>query len=138
MAQEFEKLDLAFNNAGGHADMKPIDQTTKKEPEWVIGLNFKAVYYGVKYEAECMLKGGGRLVNTASTFGLKAMPEIAHHAASKIAVDGHPAGFFTVDVDVIIDGSTISVRRAALLRTARLLMRGEVFVRAATWQGAPC
>jgi NAD(P)-dependent dehydrogenase (short-subunit alcohol dehydrogenase family) len=88
MAQEFDKLDLAFNNAGGHADMKPIDQTTKKEPEWVIGLNFKAVYYGVKYEAECMLKGGGRLVNTASTFGLKAMPEIAHHAASKIAVDG--------------------------------------------------
>jgi NADP-dependent 3-hydroxy acid dehydrogenase YdfG len=78
MAQEFDKLDLAFNNAGGHADMKPIDQTTKKEPEWVIGLNFKALYYGVKYEAECMLKGGGRLVNTASTFGLKAMPEIAH------------------------------------------------------------
>jgi|HubBroStandDraft_1064217.scaffolds.fasta_scaffold469599_3 hypothetical protein len=31
-------------------------------PEWAIGLNFKAVYYGVKYEAECMLKGGGRLV----------------------------------------------------------------------------
>ncbi len=48
----------------------------------------------------------------------------------------HPTGFFTVDVDVIIDGSTFSVCRAALLRTARLLMRGEVFVPAATWQGA--
>jgi 4-oxalomesaconate tautomerase len=50
----------------------------------------------------------------------------------------HPTGFFTVDVDVEVevagDGSTISVRRAALLRTARLLMRGEVFVPAATWQ----
>jgi 4-oxalomesaconate tautomerase len=46
----------------------------------------------------------------------------------------HPTGFFTVDVDVTTDGSTISVRRAALLRTARLLMRGEVFVPAATWQ----
>jgi 4-oxalomesaconate tautomerase len=46
----------------------------------------------------------------------------------------HPTGFFTVDVDVTTDGSTVSVRRAALLRTARLLMRGEVFVSAATWQ----
>ena len=63
-------------------------RSRKKEPEWVIGLNFKAVYYGVKYEAECTLKGGGRLVNTASTVGLKAMPEIAHDAASKIAVNG--------------------------------------------------
>jgi hypothetical protein len=32
MAQEFDKLDLAFNHAGGHADMKPIDQTAKNEP----------------------------------------------------------------------------------------------------------
>jgi NAD(P)-dependent dehydrogenase (short-subunit alcohol dehydrogenase family) len=54
----------------------------------MIGLNFKAVYRRVKYEAECMLKGGGRLVNTAPTFGLKAMPEIAHDAASKLAVNG--------------------------------------------------
>ena len=47
----------------------------------------------------------------------------------------HPTGFFTVDVDVATEGSTISVRRAALLRTARLLMRGAVFVPAATWRG---
>jgi NAD(P)-dependent dehydrogenase (short-subunit alcohol dehydrogenase family) len=88
MAREFDKLDLAFNNAGDKADMKPIDQTTKKEPEWAISLNFKAVCYGVKYVAECMLKGGGRLVNTSSTFGIKVIPEIAHDAASKIAVNG--------------------------------------------------
>ncbi len=37
----------------------------------------------------------------------------------------HPSGFFTVTVDVGEDGS---IRGAALLRTARLLMRGEVFV----------
>ena len=33
-------------------------------------------------------KAGGGLVNTASTFGLKSMLEIAHYAASKIAVNG--------------------------------------------------
>ena len=42
----------------------------------------------------------------------------------------HPTGFFTVEIDVAIAPSERSaeVRRAALLRTARLLMRGEVFI----------
>jgi len=85
----FGRLDLAFNNAGGHADMKPIDQTTEEESEWVIDLNLKAVYYGVKYQVELMLKGGGgRIVNNASIFGLKANPGIAHYTACKFGVIG--------------------------------------------------
>jgi 4-oxalomesaconate tautomerase len=44
----------------------------------------------------------------------------------------HPTGFFTVDVEV--DGAQgIGVRRATLLRTARKLMRGDVFVPGAIW-----
>jgi 4-oxalomesaconate tautomerase len=49
----------------------------------------------------------------------------------------HPTGFFTVTMDVSVDGETVVVRQAALLRTARLLMRGEVFVPEAVWAGAP-
>lgn len=45
----------------------------------------------------------------------------------------HPTGFFTVDMDVSVQGSLISVHRSALLRTARLLMRGEVFVPRDAW-----
>jgi 4-oxalomesaconate tautomerase len=40
----------------------------------------------------------------------------------------HPTGFFTVDMDVTLDGAHVKVNRAALLRTARKLMQGEVFV----------
>ena len=40
----------------------------------------------------------------------------------------HPTGHFTVDIDVDATTHPPAVRRAALLRTARLLMRGEVFV----------
>ena len=40
----------------------------------------------------------------------------------------HPTGYFTVRLDVRIDAGAVRVRRAGLLRTARLLMRGEVFV----------
>jgi 4-oxalomesaconate tautomerase len=40
----------------------------------------------------------------------------------------HPTGFFTVDMDVSGSGVDLVVRRAALLRTARKLMSGDVYV----------
>lgn len=49
----------------------------------------------------------------------------------------HPTGFFTVAMDVAVDGGEVKVRRSALLRTARRLMRGEVYVPASVWDGRP-
>lgn len=40
----------------------------------------------------------------------------------------HPTGFLTVSLEVATAGEGVAVRRAALLRTARLLMRGQVYV----------
>ncbi|MBU1374496.1 MAG: 4-oxalomesaconate tautomerase [Alphaproteobacteria bacterium] len=48
----------------------------------------------------------------------------------------HPTGFFTVAMDVTIEGGAVTVRRSALLRTCRRLMRGEVYVPASLWGGA--
>jgi 4-oxalomesaconate tautomerase len=48
----------------------------------------------------------------------------------------HPTGFFTVTLDVERSGGTATVTRSALLRTARLLMRGEVFVPSSVWDTA--
>ncbi len=86
----FGGLDLAFNNAGGHADFKPIDLTSDDEDDWVIDLNFRAVHRAVKYQVAHMRAAGqgGSIVNNASVFGLKAMPGIAHYVASKFAVVG--------------------------------------------------
>jgi 4-oxalomesaconate tautomerase len=65
----------------------------------------------------------------------------------------HPSGFFTVEMDVELEGNDtpdgsgtpngsgtpkgggIKVRRAALLRTARKIMSGEAFVDDAVWNG---
>ncbi|HEY6278873.1 MAG TPA: 4-oxalomesaconate tautomerase [Streptosporangiaceae bacterium] len=52
--------------------------------------------------------------------------------ATEIEVE-HPTGFFTVTIEVDVSGGAVSVRRSALLRTARLLMRGEVLVPASVW-----
>jgi 4-oxalomesaconate tautomerase len=45
----------------------------------------------------------------------------------------HPTGFFTVEMDVTLGSGEVRVNRSALLRTARRLMRGEVFVPSAAW-----
>ena len=64
----------------------------------------------------------------------------AHEVSGLGRVDGpvsldieHPSGYFSVSMDVRLDGDVVSVTSAALLRTARLLMRGQVFVPYSAW-----
>jgi 4-oxalomesaconate tautomerase len=45
----------------------------------------------------------------------------------------HPTGFFTIELDISYEGDTPNIRRAALLRTARKLMSGEIFVPERIW-----
>lgn len=47
----------------------------------------------------------------------------------------HPTGYFSVSMDVSIENGELRVNSAALLRTARLLMRGDVFVPSKVWEG---
>jgi 4-oxalomesaconate tautomerase len=58
-----------------------------------------------------------------------------NQGAQRIEVE-HPTGFFTVDIDVALEDGKVNVRRSALLRTARKLMSGEVFVPGRVWGGA--
>jgi len=46
----------------------------------------------------------------------------------------HPTGYFSVSMAVSIDNGEIIVHSAALLRTARLLMCGDVFVPSLVWE----
>lgn len=48
----------------------------------------------------------------------------------------HPTGFFTVVMDVAVEGESLRVDRSALVRTARTLMRGEVYVPERVWSSA--
>jgi 4-oxalomesaconate tautomerase len=47
----------------------------------------------------------------------------------------HPSGEFTVDLDVAMGPDGPEIKRAALLRTARKLLKGHAFVPAAIWPG---
>lgn len=54
--------------------------------------------------------------------------------AHRIEVE-HPGGFFTAEIEVSGNHGQTAVNRAALLRTTRLLMRGEVMVPGTVWGG---
>ena len=68
---------------------------------------------------------------------------VAHEVAGERPDSGqpwldveHPTGFFSVEVELDSRGSGFEVARAAVLRTARLLMRGEVLVPASALDAA--
>ncbi|PWL25484.1 MAG: short chain dehydrogenase [Altererythrobacter sp. XM-24bin4] len=89
VGDEFGRIDLAFNNAGGHDSFKPLHTVPDTESEWVINLNFKAVYYCMLEQLKWMnAQSSGVIVNNASIFGLKGVPGIAHYVAAKHAVIG--------------------------------------------------
>jgi 4-oxalomesaconate tautomerase len=48
----------------------------------------------------------------------------------------HPTGSFSIEMDVTSHGGEVSVKRSALLRTARKLMCGQVLVPSAAWSAS--
>jgi 4-oxalomesaconate tautomerase len=80
---------------------------------------------------------GAVSVATACAIPGSVAAQVAHRkddTARRFEVE-HPSGFFTVDVDVE-RAETFIVRGAALLRTARKILRGDVFVPGAIWSRA--
>jgi 4-oxalomesaconate tautomerase len=76
---------------------------------------------------------GAVSVATACRIPGSVAAQVANLSAQATRLDvEHPTGFFTVDVE-IETGKDITVRRSSLLRTARKLMRGDVFVPGAVW-----
>jgi len=46
----------------------------------------------------------------------------------------HPTGYFSVEMEIACDAGALVVRRSALLRTARALMRGELYISRDLWE----
>jgi NAD(P)-dependent dehydrogenase (short-subunit alcohol dehydrogenase family) len=87
--EEFGRLDLAFNNAGGDGQQVPLHEQDIDKASLLFDVNIKGVFYCMKYEIEQMLKiGGGSIVNTSSIFGLNGYPGWSLYVATKHAVTG--------------------------------------------------
>ena len=85
----FGGIDFFFNNAGIEGWVGPSTDYPEDVFDKVIDVNVKGVWLGMKYVVPAMRKrGGGSIVNTASTAGLGGTPSIIAYGASKHAVVG--------------------------------------------------
>lgn len=78
----------------------------------------------VSVATACMLKGSV----AAKIAGLEQI-------ASSLDIEvEHPTGFFNVQMEVDQSGPELKITKSALLRTARLLMSGNIFVPKSAWE----
>jgi 3-oxoacyl-[acyl-carrier protein] reductase len=83
----FGRLDIVASNAGythPRTDTQDMDEATWDR---VFAINLKSIFHAVRHAAPVLAaQGGGVLLNTASTSGLKPRPGNTVYATSKAAV----------------------------------------------------
>jgi len=85
VVEEYGKLDLLINNAGV-SSMNDVENMTNKEWDFNFDVNIKGMFFCTRAAIPYLKQSKGKIVNTASLAALKAVPLLAHYAASKAAV----------------------------------------------------
>ena len=85
----FGGIDAFFNNAGIEGAVAPLADYPEDVFDRVMAVNVKGVWLGLRAVFPAMrARGGGAIVNTASTAGLGGTPHLVAYGASKHAVIG--------------------------------------------------
>ncbi len=82
---EFGKLDIWVNNAGGSLVSAPLTELDEAEWDKTLAANLTSVFHGVR--AACKHFGeGSRIVNTSSLAAEEPFPGSGHYSAAKAGV----------------------------------------------------
>ncbi|MFA6059122.1 MAG: 3-oxoacyl-ACP reductase FabG [Taibaiella sp.] len=85
----YNRLDVAFNNAGISGESNTVGETSIEGWNKVISVNLNSVFYCMKYEIQAMSKNeGGTIVNMASILGQVGFANAAGYVAAKHGVVG--------------------------------------------------
>lgn len=83
---ELGRIDILVNAAGGSL-RKPITETSDEEWEGAIRLNLTSAFFTCRAAGRHFLaQRSGRVINVASTAGLRGRPNLASYCASKAAL----------------------------------------------------
>jgi NAD(P)-dependent dehydrogenase (short-subunit alcohol dehydrogenase family) len=93
VADRFGGFEIAVNNAGIEGRYGPIEALEPDDFDQLVSVNLRGVWCGLKYEILHMApRGGGVIVNTASTAGVKSIPNISVYSATKHGIIGLTRG----------------------------------------------
>ena len=83
----FGRIDVLFNNAGLPQSFTPLEQSSDDLYYRIFEVNVRGVFNGCRAVIPRMkAQGGGVILNTASTAGIRPRPGLAIYNASKAAV----------------------------------------------------
>ena len=141
--QRFGRLDILANNAGIGGGQRRLHEIEPADFDRVINVNLRGTFLCSKYAIPHFLgQRDGRIVNTASTYGLIGAPKAAAYCASKaaiinltrqLAVDYGPDG---IRVNAVCPGyvDTLLGRRGPTLSADEFAAATAVRERAAAMQ----
>lgn len=87
-ANRFGPIDILVNNAG-QASSAPVHKSDDALWHAMLAVNLTGTYFGIRHVLPSMLERNfGRIVNIASTAGLKGYPYVAAYSAAKHGVIG--------------------------------------------------
>jgi 3-oxoacyl-[acyl-carrier protein] reductase len=83
----YGRIDVLFNNAGLPQAATPLEDSDDELFERIMAVNVRGVFNGCRAAiARMKAQGGGVILNTASTAGIRPRPGLAIYNASKAAV----------------------------------------------------
>jgi 3-oxoacyl-[acyl-carrier protein] reductase len=85
--ERYGRLNVLFNNAGIPQSFTPLEESDDALFERIMAVNVRGVFNGCRAAIPRMkAQGGGVILNTASTAGIRPRPGLAIYNASKAAV----------------------------------------------------
>ncbi len=85
----FGRLDAAFNNAGVVSTVGMLQDVDREDWDRDIAVNLTGTFHCLKHEIPAMLaSGGGSILNTSSTLGVRAIPSTSPYIAAKHGIIG--------------------------------------------------
>ncbi len=82
--ERFGRLDILVNNAGVSHWNQKLTEVSEADFDRVYAVNVKALYWAARHAVPVMAaQGGGVMINTASTAGLRPRPGLCWYNGSK-------------------------------------------------------
>ena len=83
----FGRFDILVNNAGVTHVNQPMTEVSEADFDRVFAVNVKAIYWAARHAVPVFrAQGGGAIINTASTAGIRPRPGLTWYNGSKGAV----------------------------------------------------